>query len=111
MALRSELHRRGLRYRIHRPIEGLVRIRPDVVFVAARVAVFVDGCFWHRCPEHASDPKANARWWREKLARNVDRDRRTDSALKALGWKVMRVWEHEDPVAAARRVQAAIEVA
>ncbi|MEX0826155.1 MAG: very short patch repair endonuclease [Acidimicrobiia bacterium] len=108
VALRSALHRLGLRFRLHRPIEGVARTRPDVVFISARVAVFVDGCFWHRCPEHGTDPKANTRWWKEKLDRNVERDRRVGEQLAELGWRVMRIWEHEDPDQAADRVNAAV---
>lgn len=108
VALRSALHRRGLRFRLQRPIEGLPRIRPDIVFSAARVAVFVDGCFWHRCPEHGTDPRANATWWREKLDRNVERDRRTDAHLQELGWRVVRVWEHEDVAEVAGGIEAIV---
>lgn len=93
--LRSALHRRGLRFRKHAaPVPGL-RCRPDVVFPGARIAVFVDGCFWHRCPEHGSDPRANSAWWRLKLDANVARDRRNDAALAEAGWTVIRLWSHE----------------
>jgi DNA mismatch endonuclease (patch repair protein) len=106
LALRRELHRRGLRYFVDRaPIRGQRR-RADLVFPRRRVAVYVDGCFWHRCPQHATDPKNNAEWWAVKLAGNVARDRATDAALVAAGWRVVRVWEHEDPVSAADRVEA-----
>jgi DNA mismatch endonuclease (patch repair protein) len=71
------------------------------VFPRERVAVFVDGCFWHSCPWHATQPKANATFWRRKLADNVDRDRHTDAVLAEAGWEVMRIWEHEDPIMAA----------
>ena len=109
LALRRELHRRGLRYFVDRaPLAGQRR-RADVVFPRLRVAVYVDGCFWHRCPEHATDPTNNAQWWAAKLAGNVTRDRATDAELTAAGWHVVRVWEHEDPAAAADRVQAALE--
>ena len=94
-ALRSELHARGLRFRKHHPPIAGFRCRPDVVFTRARLAVFVDGCFWHSCPEHATRPAANADWWREKLASNVTRDRRHDAALRAAGWHVLRLWEHQ----------------
>ncbi|HVF74113.1 MAG TPA: DNA mismatch endonuclease Vsr [Acidimicrobiales bacterium] len=108
--LRSLLHRRGLRYRLHRrPVPGLRR-QADLVFVGPRVAVFVDGCFWHCCPEHATSPKANGAWWAAKLARNVERDRETDQRLAAAGWRVVRVWEHEDPAAAAERVAAVVKI-
>lgn len=109
MALRRELHRRGIRYFVDRaPIRGQRR-RADLVFPRRRVAVYVDGCFWHRCPVHATDPKNNAEWWAEKLSGNVERDRATDAALVAAGWEVVRIWEHEDPVSAADRVQAALK--
>ncbi|WP_283206589.1 very short patch repair endonuclease [Nocardia cyriacigeorgica] len=108
LALRRELHRRGLRYFVDRaPIRGQRR-RADVIFPRRRVAVYVDGCFWHSCPEHATYPKNNAEWWAEKLAANVARDRATDAALIAAGWQVIRIWEHEDPVAAADRIHAAL---
>ena len=108
LALRRELHRRGRRYRVDRaPLPGLRR-RADLVFPTARVAVFVDGCFWHRCPVHATAPRHNARWWAEKLDANVARDRDTDAHLIAAGWTVVRVWEHEDVAAAADAVEAAL---
>lgn len=104
LLLRSALHRRGLRFRKHiSPVPGL-RCRADVVFPAKRVAVFVDGCFWHRCPEHVTFPKANAEWWQTKLSKTWDRDRRNDAALHDAGWLVIRVWEHEDPEDAALRI-------
>lgn len=93
--LRSELHRRGLRFRKHlAPLAGM-RCRPDIVFTKSRIAVFVDGCFWHRCPEHGSMPKTNDRYWRPKLEANVQRDRRNDAALQAAGWAVLRFWTHD----------------
>ncbi len=104
MALRSAIHRRGLRYRVDvSPIEGLGR-RADVVFRPTRVAVFVDGCFWHGCPIHGTWPKANAEFWREKIERNRQRDADTDRRLAEVGWKVIRVWEHEDPEEAAEKI-------
>lgn len=108
--LRSQLHQRGLRFRVDYPIHvsGL-RVRPDVVFTARRVAVFVDGCFWHSCPEHGSIPKANADYWVPKLLRNTERDREIDAGLDAAGWEVIRIWEHEDPVLAAERIRVALE--
>jgi DNA mismatch endonuclease, patch repair protein len=106
--LRSELHRRGLRYRVNRRAAKDLRVRVDIVFGPARVAVFVDGCFWHRCPLHATTPKANRDWWMEKLEVNVARDRRNDEELRARGWNVMRVWEHEDPAEAADRISRAV---
>lgn len=101
VALRRELHRLGLRYILKgHPLPG----SPDVLFTRRRIAVFVDGCFWHRCPQHGAQPKANADWWARKLAGNVDRDRRVDDQLAVLGWKVVRVWEHEDPLLAAKAI-------
>ena len=92
--LRSELHRRGLRFRKHlSPVPGL-RCKLDVAFPRQRLAVFVDGCFWHRCPIHGSEPKANAAWWKTKLDANVARDRRNDRALREAGWTVLRLWAH-----------------
>jgi DNA mismatch endonuclease, patch repair protein len=105
LALRRALRDRGLRYRVHRRPLPTVRREADVVFSRARVAVFVDSCFWHACPTHATWPKANAEWWREKLEANVARDRDTDSRLEAEGWHVIRVWEHEDPVEAAATIE------
>ncbi len=104
MELRRALHRRGVRFRVDYPLPGMPRRRADIVLTKARVAVFVDGCFWHGCPEHATYPHVNAQWWREKLARNVARDRETDDALFALGWTVLRFWEHEDMHEAAEAV-------
>lgn len=94
--LRSRLHRGGLRFRKHLPViaQGL-RVRPDIVFPCRRVAVFVDGCFWHRCPAHRTVPVSNADYWAPKLQRNADRDRRVDAALSSDGWVVIRLWEHE----------------
>jgi DNA mismatch endonuclease (patch repair protein) len=105
LALRSELHRRGLRYFVDRaPIQGWRR-RADIVFPRAKVAVFVDGCFWHGCPEHGTWPKTNADWWREKIETNVRRDRDTDERLEQAGWVSIRVWGHEDAACAADRVE------
>ena len=105
IALRSALHRKGLRFRKdHRLDLGGMRFRPDIVFTRARVAVFVDGCYWHSCPIHKTTPKKNADYWIPKLQRNVERDRAQDNALEAAGWRSVRVWEHEEPAAAADRV-------
>jgi DNA mismatch endonuclease, patch repair protein len=102
LLLRREAHRLGLRYRVDRaPLPG-IRRRADLVFPRARIAVFVDGCFWHCCPVHRTMPKANAGWWAEKLAANVRRDRDTDARLGEAGWTVIRYWEHEDMAQAAR---------
>lgn len=104
LAIRRILHRRGLRYRVNaRPIKT-VRRTADLVFPRARVAVFVDGCFWHQCPEHGNQPRTNAAYWGPKLSRNRERDLETDALLSASGWKVVRVWEHEPPDDAAGRI-------
>ncbi|WP_136101091.1 very short patch repair endonuclease [Streptomyces sp. S816] len=108
IALRRALHAAGLRYRVHRrPLKG-VRREADVVFGPAKVAVFVDGCFWHGCPIHATWPKNNSDFWRTKIETNRRRDRDTDQRLTSAGWLPVRVWEHEDPVAAAARVLALV---
>lgn len=106
--LRQALHQMGLRYRVHtKPVPGLRRTA-DVVFRPARVAVFVDGCFWHGCPEHMTWPTANAEWWRAKIARTQARDQETDRALRTAGWVPVRVWEHDDPTEAAERIAAIV---
>jgi DNA mismatch endonuclease (patch repair protein) len=107
VALRRELWRRGLRYRVDHRVVGRRR-RVDIAFTRARVAVFVDGCFWHSCPHHATRPKNNAEWWATKLQANVGRDRATDAELIASGWTVLRLWEHEPVDDAADRVEAAV---
>jgi DNA mismatch endonuclease, patch repair protein len=108
LSLRSAIHGLGLRYYVHRrPLPG-VRREADVIFPRSKVAVFVDGCFWHACPVHASWPKANSEWWRNKIVRNQERDRDTDQRLANAGWKVIRVWEHEEPGVAARRIRTAV---
>jgi len=96
LALRRALHRLGYRYRKdHRlDLDGGRRVRPDIAFTARKVAVFVDGCFWHACPEHGRDPAVNQWYWAPKLRRNVERDRAADAALAAAGWRVVRIWEH-----------------
>jgi DNA mismatch endonuclease (patch repair protein) len=81
------------------------------VFTRAKVAVYVDGCFWHKCPTHATIPKANREWWVAKLETNVRRDRDTDDRLVAAGWTVVRVWEHEPPDVAAEQIARVIRVA
>ena len=103
-ALRSELHRRGLRYRLHKHASQEVKCVADVVFRFERIAVFVDGCFWHGCLDHGVRPRTHSDYWDAKLARNVARDRRNDAALEAAGWTVVRVWEHEPPAEAADRI-------
>lgn len=105
--LRRRLHAAGLRFRVDAPLPGLARRRADVLFTRARIAVFVDGCFWHGCPVHGTLPVANGAWWADKLAGNVARDRATDAHLEALGWSVVRFWEHDDPDIAAAVVRRA----
>lgn len=93
LALRKALHRQGFRYRVDAPLPGMPRRRADMLFPGLRVAVFVDGCFWHGCPRHATHPTANHDWWQRKLAGNRDRDRDTDRRLRDAGWTVVRIWE------------------
>jgi len=109
LALRRALHSRGYRYRkdYRLDLDGGKRVRPDIAFTARRVAVFVDGCFWHCCPEHGSKPAVNVGYWDPKLRRNVERDRAADTALLAAGWAVVRVWEHESIEIAVAAVLAA----
>lgn len=96
VALRSALHRAGYRFRKdYRFKVGDTWVRPDIVFTRRRVAVFVDGCFWHSCPMHGRRPHDPTDYWRVKLARNVERDKRDEAILKTVGWRVIRVWEHE----------------
>ena len=107
-ALRRELHARGLRYRVHVKVLDKPRRIADVAFSGAKVAVFVDGCFWHGCPIHATWPKQNAEFWREKILGNQRRDRDTDARLRATGWDVVRVWAHESATEAAERIAAIV---
>ena len=92
LAVRRELHRQGLRFRVN---YKLLPGRPDIALARVRLAVFIDGCFWHRCPVHGTLPRNNRDWWHEKLTRNVERDGEKDTALAELGWQVMHFWEHE----------------
>jgi DNA mismatch endonuclease (patch repair protein) len=104
--LRSALHRLGYRFRKNFSIDaGALRVKPDIVFPKKRLAVFVDGCFWHRCPIHGTQPSVNTEYWEPKLNKNVARDRRVDLKLTAAGWRVVRIWEHQ-PVDEASRVVA-----
>ncbi|WP_084258535.1 very short patch repair endonuclease [Saccharomonospora iraqiensis] len=100
--LRRELHRRGMRFRVHlSTLPG----KPDLALTRARLAVFIDGCFWHACPEHGTLPRNNREWWRAKLDGNVRRDRDKDSALQDLGWHPLHVWEHTPVTQAADEIQ------
>ena len=108
--VRSLLHRRGYRFRkdARIPLEdGSVRV--DIVFPGARLAVFIDGCFWHCCPVHGTRPKANKDYWDPKLKRNVERDRTTNVRLRDAGWTVLRLWEHMPANEAATTVAQALE--
>ena len=104
MRLRKALFARGLRYRTHRRPLPELRRDADIVIASLRIAVFVDGCFWHGCPDHRVIFRANRAWWRAKIARTVRRDRQTDKRLRRAGWLVVRVWEHADVDAAARSI-------
>lgn len=95
ITLRQALHRLGYRYRVDAPLPGIPRRRADILFTARKLAVFVDGCFWHGCPEHATWPANNAAWWQSKLTTNIERDRDTTQRLTNDGWTVLRIWEHE----------------
>ena len=110
--LRSALHASGLRFRVDLPISVLGRrpIRPDVVLTRAGVVVFVDGCFWHGCPEHGKPPRTNSTYWNAKITINQTRDREQTIALEEAGWTVVRVWEHDDPAAAAAAIQSVVAI-
>ena len=111
LALRRELYRRGLRYRVDYIVSKKPRRVADVAFPGLKIAVFVDGCFWHGCPEHASWPKQNAEFWRKKIEMNRLRDADTNSRLIDIGWTVLRFWEHEVPAEAATTVVRMVAVA
>ena len=106
VALRRELHRRGLRYRVQLKVPGNNRRTIDIAFTRARLAVYVDGCFWHGCPDHGARPRTNSDWWAWKIQRNQDRDQDTDAQLQRAGWEVVRIWEHEDVGSAADLIAA-----
>jgi DNA mismatch endonuclease, patch repair protein len=109
LELRRALHARGLRYRLQVPLLSKPRRIADIVFPGPRIAVFVDGCFWHGCPIHATWPKTNAEFWRLKITANRERDADTDRRLRELEWEVIRIWAHEDPFDAAQRVSTMIK--
>lgn len=109
LAVRRRLHASGLRYRVDHPADASDRRRrADIVFTRARIAVFIDGCFWHGCPEHYVPPRANADYWLPKIARNRERDRDSTRRLEEAGWTVMRFWEHEDPDLVAGEISTAV---
>lgn len=108
LAVRRAAHAAGLRYRVDfRPIPTLNR-RADLVFTRAKIAVFVDGCFWHGCPEHHTVAKTNAAFWADKVQRNRARDTNTDELLVEAGWTVLRAWEHDPPDLVVARILAAL---
>lgn len=109
LALRRLLHAQGLRYRVDfRPVPA-IRSRADVVFTRARLAVFVDGCFWHGCPEHYQASKTNSEYWKAKIEANKSRDAKTSRLLQEAGWSVVRVWEHEVAEQAVNRILRLLE--
>ena len=108
LALRRELHRRGLRYFVHRRPVPKLRREADLVFPRRHIAVFIDGCFWHGCPAHARLPDLQSEYWQLKIATNQARDRNTDAQLARAGWTVLRFWEHESPSVAADKVEGVI---
>ena len=111
LAVRSAVHRRGVRFRVSvRPEPELPRTA-DLVLRKSRVAVFVDGCYWHGCPEHRTQPATNPEYWADKIARNIERDAETTDYLQQAGWMVLRFWEHEDPESVADRVQESVRAA
>lgn len=108
LAVRRLLHAAGFRYRVGLPVPDMRRRTIDIAFTRARVAVFLDGCFWHGCPEHATRPKANSGWWAEKLDRNISRDSETNRRLEESGWLVLRFWEHEPAEAVTAAIRSAL---
>jgi DNA mismatch endonuclease (patch repair protein) len=110
MALRKALHRLGLRYRVNFQVLKKPRRIADVAFTKYKIAVFVDGCFWHGCPEHASWPKSNSEFWQLKIEANRARDADTDAKLRGIGWTVIRIWEHKCPEMAADAINAVMDV-
>ncbi|TQS18146.1 very short patch repair endonuclease [Microbispora hainanensis] len=108
LAVRRAVHACGLRYRVDTRPLNTIRSTADLVFSRARVAVFIDGCFWHGCPEHHRPPVSNSAYWSAKIERNKNRDREVDQALKAAGWIPIRIWEHEAIQSAVERVLEAV---
>lgn len=109
VAVRKLLHAAGYRYRLNERVPGMSRRTIDIAFTRAKVAVMIDGCFWHGCPEHATQPKANSEWWRKKLDRNMARDVETTAHLTAAGWTVLRFWEHVPAAEVAAAVRTAVD--
>ena len=111
IALRRDLYRRGLRYRVDFEVLKKPRRVADIAFPGLRIAIFIDGCFWHGCPEHATWPKQNAEFWRQKIEANCARDTDTNERLRNIGWTVLRFWEHESPIEATETVAQAVAMA
>ena len=112
LAVRRLVHALGLRYRVDfPPLANFPRIRADLVFPRARVAVFIDGCYWHKCPEHYRPAVTNSKFWHEKIESNANRDSRVNELLKASDWTVLRFWEHEDPQYVAARIKDTVQEA
>lgn len=108
LALRRELYRRRLRYRLHRRLIPELRRTIDIVFIGPRVAVDVRGCFWHGCPRCKTIPKSNESWWSQKIAKNRARDQETERILRAAGWRVIIVWEHDNSADAATLIESEV---
>ena len=111
MAVRSAVHRRGIRFRVSARPQPELRRTADLVLRKSRIAVFVDGCYWHGCPDHGTQPATNHKYWANKIGRNVERDAETTAYLQRAGWTVLRFWEHEDPESVADRVQESVVAA
>lgn len=111
LAVRSAVHRRGIRFWVSARPQAEFARTADLVLRKTRIAVFVDGCYWHGCPDHHSQPATNSQYWADKIARNIERDIETTAYLQQTGWTVLRFWEHEDPEAVADYVQGAVQTA
>lgn len=109
LAIRREVHRLGLRYRISCRPEAAIRRTADLVFRRTKVAVFIDGCYWHGCPEHFHQPRANVDYWAGKIGGNVAHDRETDRLLRERGWEVVRIWEHQEPAVGAKLIASVVQ--
>ena len=109
MAVRSAVHRRGIRFRVSARSQPELTRTADLVLRKTRIAVFVDGCYWHGCPDHHTQPATNSQYWADKIARNIESDSETTAYLQRAGWTVLRFWEHEDPEAVADQVQEAVQ--
>lgn len=109
IAVRRLLHAHGLRYRVNTALDFDRRRRADITFPRLRLAIFIDGCYWHGCAEHFQTPKTNTEFWLHKIGSNQARDRSTDATLRGAGWTVLRFWEHDDPVTVAEQVAATVQ--